>query len=178
MPTDYAPKSFYPYRIVSSTGERLELEMTDGMRKFHFFIQRIFPFLLIAFMVAIVFFVGKEVPVGVKLLIPLCGMVAPVVLLYKRIVVKVSVDQYGIGLNSYKGFQRVDEQFTWGEIDRLQYSIRRGKSGGAFYKLVLAEGKKIEFLRISLFHLKTATIDSFNGFLVRISGKELLNKRW
>lgn len=74
-------------------------------------------------------------------------------------------------------FQSGVRDFTWNEVEHIQVRVRRGRDGGAFYRLVFADGKRFEIFKIPVVYMKDDNIEQINRFLEIVSGKSVIKKR-
>ncbi len=165
-------KIFSPYKVDSIGKDHVRLSRGGRtyMRIFYF----VFPVVLLIITGAFVFQTG-DLPGLFRTLLFVLTIWVSLALLFRKLIINVDMDRYGVAITYIRFFQTHTQNFLWNEVEAIEVLTQGGKGGGAFYKLLLA-AKKIEFLTIPVLQMNKKDVLAMNDFFKRISGKEVVAK--
>jgi hypothetical protein len=166
-------KAFAPYKVTRQTSTELHLAESGGRRWFLFIFFRVFPLVLAALLLGVVYNV-EELPGGLKALFIGGFLFIIIMLLTRNYITEAFLSKTGasIKLNTLLGTK--ERFYVAGDIEKIIVMVRQGgKGGGFFYKLRLKDGGSAPLLTIPSLYVDMRKLPEINRVLTEVTGLEV-----
>ena len=161
---------FDPYKVISSTTNRIHLQDRRWRQAAHLFLFRLLPVISLAGGFYLLFVVQTGIPTYMAAIYSAGILIGSILLFLKKYILEVVITPHNIEITKHVFFSSERLIYTSNEIEHIEVMMRRGKGGGLKYFATLHNGRKNMFIHIPSYYMSRQKKADINNLLQEITG--------